>query len=308
LGLTLEESIALSLARNERARAADEATRAAGARVARARSFLLPDLTLLGDYTRRSHETRRTVDGSTSILQSRNGLAGRATLDQTIFDAQAWPLLSQARRAHEAAGQQGRDVKRKLAYETAATFLTALGNEQVERAAAERLDLAERNLEEIRVRFDAQLVGSNDVTRAELEVASAERELVRAHGTALTGKLNLGYLLDAGIEDSLAVRTDGVVDVLVRDPGAQAADLCGRLLGEGTVHVQVVHVDRRRDRDLVDPELPSVVQARPRVLGEELGGRPVRLERAVVVEHPREDVLGGEADSVPDLVGEEALG
>jgi len=204
-GLTLEEAIALSLANNERAKAADEGRRAAGARVAKARSFLLPDLTLEGDYTRRSHETQRTVDGNTSTLQSRDGREARATVDQTIFDAQAWPLLSQARRAHEAARHQAFDTQRNLAYETAQTFLTALSNEQVMQAAAERLDLAERNLEEIRVRFDAQLVGSNDVTRAELEVASAERELVRARGTARISRLVLGYLVDAEIADSLAV-------------------------------------------------------------------------------------------------------
>jgi outer membrane protein TolC len=145
------------------------------------------------------------VDGSTSTLQTRDGREARVIVDQTIFDAQAWPLLSQARKAHDAARYQALDEKRELSFETARAFLSALGLERVVQAAAERLDLAQRNLDEIQVRFDAQLVGSNDVTRAELEVASAERELVGVRGTAQTSRLMLGYLLGVEIADSLAV-------------------------------------------------------------------------------------------------------
>jgi outer membrane protein TolC len=208
LGLTLEEAITLALTRNERAAAADEEARAAEARVTAARSFFFPDVTLEGDYTRRSHETSRVVEGRRSVLQRSDGLEGRVTATQTIFDAQAWPLLRQARRARDAARHDATDAKRRLAYETAEAFLAVLNSEQVARAAAQRLALAERNLVEARVRFDAQLVGSNDVTRAELEAASAEREAVRARGAGRTAHLHLGYLLDAEITDSLAVPSD----------------------------------------------------------------------------------------------------
>lgn len=206
--LTLEEAVALALARNERARIADEGVRAADARVAKARSFLLPDLTLEGDYTRRSHETERTVDGETSTLQTRDGVVGTVTVEQTLFDAQAIPLLAAARSSRDEARWDAVDEKRRLAYETAGSFLTVLNAEQVARAASERLDLAKRNLEEIRVRYDAQLVGTNDVTRAELEAASAERELVTSRGTARSARLALGHLLDVDVTDSLAVPTE----------------------------------------------------------------------------------------------------
>ncbi len=211
-GLTLEEAINLSLTRNERAAAADEETRAAEARVGQARSFLLPDLTLLGDYTRRTHETTRTVGGVTT-LQSREAREARLNVEQTLFDAQAWPLLQSAKRAREAARYDARDTKRLLAYETAETFLTVLAADRVARAAAERLELAERNREEVEVRFGAQLVGSNDVTLAELEAASAEREVVRVHGLARTARLNLGQLLAVEVaeSDSLTVPDELIV-------------------------------------------------------------------------------------------------
>jgi len=200
--LTLRDALGQALARNERARSAEEVARAADARVWRARSFLLPTITLSGDYTRRGS------DGEDLLLNGREARVGRVTVEQTIFDAQAWPLLRQAQRAREASRADAAGAKRLLAFDTAATFLSVLNSEQVARAAAERFDLAGRSLDEIRIRFDAGLVGSNDVTRAELEAASAERELAIAGGAARTARLALGLLLDASVKDSLSVPDD----------------------------------------------------------------------------------------------------
>lgn len=227
--LTLEEAISLSLSRNERARAADEETRAAEARVSQARSFLLPDITLSSDYTRRRNEIRRSVNGVPVLPGSRDELEGRVTVGQTLFDAQAWPLLAAARSSRDAARHDALDEKRRLAYETAEVYLAVLNSEQVIRAADERLTLARRNLEDARVRFDAQLVGSNDVTRAELEMASAEREAVDARAGASLARLTLGYLLDQDVTDSLVVptglMTEAALPLTAREPvTVQAAD------------------------------------------------------------------------------------
>jgi outer membrane protein TolC len=74
--------------------------------------------------------------------------------------------------------------------------------------------LADRNLQDAQVRFDAQLVGSNDVTRAQLEKTSADRELVDAEGVARVARLSLANLLGQSIEDSLVVPTALVADAL----------------------------------------------------------------------------------------------
>jgi hypothetical protein len=95
-GATRPELIWQALAWNERARSAAEIARAADARVWRARSFLLPTITLTGDYTRRGS------DGEDLLLSGREARVGRVSVTQTIFDAQAWPLLRQAQRAREA--------------------------------------------------------------------------------------------------------------------------------------------------------------------------------------------------------------
>jgi len=206
--LTLEEAIARALQANERGRAAGETARAAEARVSRARSVLLPDLTFTGDLTRESRTTTTSGDGETAIESTRNGLEGRLTLNQTLFDARAFPLLRQAGSLRDAARLDATETNRRLAFETAAVFLAVLGGEQVVRAATERLDLARRNEREVRVRFESQLIGSNDVSRAELESAVAERELVDARGFVRTARLSLEYILDQPVTDSLAVPLD----------------------------------------------------------------------------------------------------
>jgi len=218
LAWTLEDAIRSSLAQHERAAAAEAETRASRATVARARAFFFPDLTLEGDYVRRSRETTRIVDGEVTTVGSRDGLEGRVRAEQTLLDARAFPLLQQARQLRDAAVYDERETKRQLAFETARAFLAALNTEEVSRAARERRALAQRNLEEVRVRFDAALVSSNDVTRAELELSSAERELAGASGRARTAKLMLGFLTGTEIADTLTVPSS-----LLRDAKAPIA-------------------------------------------------------------------------------------
>lgn len=52
--LGLERAVQLALERNERGRTAQLQGEAADARVAKARAFFFPDLTLVGNYTRRA--------------------------------------------------------------------------------------------------------------------------------------------------------------------------------------------------------------------------------------------------------------
>ncbi|HEX7881057.1 MAG TPA: TolC family protein [Candidatus Eisenbacteria bacterium] len=237
--LTLEEAIHRALERNERGLAAGETAEAARARVARARSFLLPELTATGDWTRRSHETTRTVDGVTSVLSTRDGLEGRLSLNQVIFDARAFPLLREAKHSRDAAEFDAVEVRRQLAFDTAEIYLTVLAGEQVVRAAGERRDLADQNTREVRVRFGAQLVSSNDVSRAELESAVAERELVEARGAVRVARLALSHLLDQPVTDSLEVPMTLLHGATEVPPMADVPD--------GTAPTDTAAVDRRPD-------------------------------------------------------------
>jgi outer membrane protein TolC len=67
-------------------------------------------------------------------------------------------------------------------------------------AAERRRDFAQTNLDDVRARFEAGLVSSNDVTRAELELATAVRGLAESRGDVQASRVDLENLLKADVD------------------------------------------------------------------------------------------------------------
>lgn len=190
--LTLERAVTLAVERNERAAIAETTVEAAEARVGRARSAFFPRVDIAGNWrTDYPDPTERT-------------LATSALLTQPIFDARVFPLFRQARFQREAARFGAVEAKRLLAFDAAAVFLTTLSTEQVLLAAERRRGFAQTNLDDVRARFEAGLVSSNDVTRAELELANAVQGVARAAGDVQAIRVELENLLKAEVAGALA--------------------------------------------------------------------------------------------------------
>jgi len=202
--LTLDEAIGLAVTRNERALASGERLEAAEARVSKARAFFFPDVQAAGNYTRRPYERTSTVGGQEIVVSKRDAFSTSITARQVLFDSRALPLWRQARSDRDAARLEAAEERRLVAFEAAAAFLRTLGAAQVAEAAERRVDLARTNLEDARARFEAQITSSNDVTRAELELATAEREATRAHNDEETSRLSLANLLVSPVPATLA--------------------------------------------------------------------------------------------------------
>lgn len=265
-GLDLEQAIELALSRNERAAVAGEQSDAARARVDRARSFFLPDLLATGSYTRRAYETTRTVDGERLTIQSRDALLGTASLALALFDARSIPLYQQAAREADAARFQATEDRRLLAFETANAFLVTIGVQQVQAAAERRLEYARGALQDAQARFDAGLVGSNDVTRAELEAATAERALADARATVQAAYLELGNLLDSPVAPPLVV-PEALLDSAAATPPEAAALVAASLQRRPDVaasrqHAAAVHAFAREPMLRAVPSLTFGAQAR----------------------------------------------
>jgi outer membrane protein TolC len=222
--LTLDEAVKLALERNERAQAAQEDINAANARVAQARSFFLPQLTSASTYTRRAYEVRRVV-GDTEVVISRfNALSENLALSLTLFDARSMTGLAAVRAQRNADVAAAAESRRQLAFEVSQAFLATLGTSQVQEASARRFAFARQNLDAAKARFSAGLASVNDVTRAELEYATAEVGVTQVKGQVETSTLQLGHLLDA--QD--AVRGQLVVpEFLIEAASAEAANAEG---------------------------------------------------------------------------------
>jgi outer membrane protein TolC len=202
--LTLEQAVALATERNETALAAQRRAEAAEARVARARAFFFPELTVAGTYTRRLNQVVREVGGDRVVVQAFNALGATANVRMALFDARGLPLYRAARLEGEAAQLDAREARRLVGFEAADAFLTTLGNQQIYEAARRRLEFARQALLDARARAEAGLASINDVTRTELELSSAEVQLASARGAADTSRIELGYLLVSPVEGTLA--------------------------------------------------------------------------------------------------------
>lgn len=220
--LTLDEAVRLALERNERALAAEQDITAANARVSQARSFFLPSLTTTGTYSRRPFERTITVGGNEVVIQRLNGLSQALQLNVTLFDARSLTSLAAVRAQRNAEVAAAAESRRQLAFEVSQAFLATLGTSQVREASARRFAFAGQNLEAAKARFAAGLASINDVTRAELEYATAEVGVTQVQGQVETNTMQLGYLLDA----PEAVRGRLVVpEFLIEAASAEAANV-----------------------------------------------------------------------------------
>lgn len=190
--LTIERAVELAMTRNERAAIAETTVEAAEARVRLARTAFFPRVDVNGSWRNDfSNPTDRTLSAS-------------ALVTQPLFEPRVFPLYRQARFARDAARLNANESTRLLGYDAAAIFLSTLSDEQVLRAAERRRDFAQTNLDDVRARFDAGLVSSNDVTRAELELATAIRGVAQAAGNVQASRVELETLLKSDVPGALA--------------------------------------------------------------------------------------------------------
>jgi outer membrane protein TolC len=194
--LTLEEAVKLALLQNERALTAGEQLTAAQARVTRARAAFLPTASASTTYTRRPFEVTRQVGESTIVVQSYNAISGVGSINMTLFDARSIPAFNQARADRTAQEFASAESRRQLSFEVGQAFLMTLSTGQVLDASKHRYDYAKQNLDAAKARYAAGLVSINDVTRAELEFASAEMSVIQGQGQTETTVLQFGNLLN----------------------------------------------------------------------------------------------------------------
>jgi outer membrane protein TolC len=219
--LTLDEAVRLALERNEIAMSNQESVIAANARVQAARSYFFPSISSTGTYTRRAYEVRRQVGDSEVVISRFNALAETLNLNLTLFDARSLTGLAAVRAQRNADVAAAAENQRQLSFEVSQAFLSTLGVRQLTEAAQRRLDYAKQNLDAAKARYAAGLVSINDVTRAELEFATAEVAITQSTGQVETATLQLGYLLAA----PEAVRGQLVVpEFLIEAASADSAD------------------------------------------------------------------------------------
>jgi outer membrane protein TolC len=220
--LTLEDAIRLALTRNERAAIADLDVTVAEAGVSRARGAFLPVVDVTGS------------DALRPWGDPRNVARAEVAVSQPILSPSASPLYSQAKHVLAARRATRVDERRRLAFEAATAFMNVLLAEQVAQAALRKLDTATANLASTDAQVKAQLVSSNDVTRAQINLATATRDLAASRGNLEAAFVRLELLVNAKVGRELAPpaglltagkQAPGAPDELVASGIAKRADL-----------------------------------------------------------------------------------
>jgi outer membrane protein TolC len=200
---TLPEAIEQALAANETSGIAAARLEGAQALKRQAIAQLLPALTISGSATMRAREVTRIIDGDEVTVQARDAYASQALVETPLFDLRALPLIRAANHALAAQTIESDELLRALAFDVADGYFAVLSSEQLLEAARRRVDVAQQTVDESSLRLDAGLANRNDLTRTQLELATARLAATQAANLAATTRLSLAYLIAAPVEGEL---------------------------------------------------------------------------------------------------------
>lgn len=222
--LTLPEVVRLALARNERARLAGLAVTSADAAVSKARAGFLPSVTMTGGETLRPFTVQQ---GERTTVRS-NAASGNLTISQPLLSASTFPLVASARHNLEAARHNQVDLRRQLCFDAVRAFFGVIAQQRVFAAAQRRLDRADNSLADTHARVVAQLVSSNDETRALVERATALQSVAGATGALAQSRVSLEYVIDVPVAEDLQPPAERLVPETLKVSGLAGQALSTR--------------------------------------------------------------------------------
>lgn len=216
VGLTVDEAIALALARNETPEIAMARIERAEASMTRAASALLPGV-VLGGTLATNDKDHLPHGGAANETASWSARA-----DMALLRASAWSSLSASRYSLRAQQLNSLELKRSLAFTVSNVFLNILAADRQVIAAENRLQVSQSSVADAKARLQAGLSTRTDVTRAELEEATARLSLTRTRNLVTTTRLALADLIVSSLDGPL--QTPNAIDVPSRD-----GEVLGRL-------------------------------------------------------------------------------
>lgn len=205
--LTLDQVVRLALARNERTRIAALGVVSAEAGVSKARAGFLPTVALTGSEVLRPYSVEQ---GGRTTVRS-NTAQGAVTVTQPVVSLTAFPLYDAAKHTAEAARYGEIDARRQLCFDAARAFFGVIAQQRVLNAAKRRLERADASFNDTRARAEAQLVSTNDVTRAQIERSNALQSMAIAQGGVEQSLVNLEYIVNTAVRGGLRSPDEGLV-------------------------------------------------------------------------------------------------
>jgi len=191
--LTLEQCVALALENHPALRGATSDVEGARAGVRVARASALPQVGLSGSYTQ-SKGTLGTSGGGASP----EGYSAALSVHQLLFDSGRTPALIRGAELEAGAALATHDqVEQVVVFGARQSYFGVLAAEQVLLARTQGQELAALNLKAAQARYQEGIAPKADVTKAEVELATAQLDAIRAQ--------NGVHLAYASLDDALGL-------------------------------------------------------------------------------------------------------
>ena len=195
--MSLQDAVNFALTRNERAKISDLNVDVAEAAVEKARAAFLPLLTAVGQDTQHAYAPSTTPSGTN------NTATANLTLVQPLINVPLFPLYAQARQLANAEHAQNIDDKRLVAFGGATVFFTVLDAQALLDAAQRLLENSKANLADTKARAESGLTSTNDVTRAQVDLSGAARQVEVAKGVLDNAYVQLAFTVNAPVPASV---------------------------------------------------------------------------------------------------------
>ncbi len=195
--LSLDQAVALALARNHQVLRARERLLRQEGQIQEVKSQAYPQVGLESTY-RRSYDESIRDSGISSLVSPEvtDNYALRTTLRQLVF---SWGKVSAGIQAAEAALRQSRDelgsTERSVKIQVHDAFYELLLSQRLVEVAEERMAQRERVLDVAEKRFDAGVVNEFEVIRARVDVANARTPIIQSRNRVRQAKARLNNLL-----------------------------------------------------------------------------------------------------------------
>ena len=193
--LSLSDAVKQALDNHEDAEIALLRLKQAEARERQVLARLFPQLSASASLIYLPATTSEVADLGTVESESKTITSGSADLSIDLVNLSALADYLSAPDRTQAQNFATQETRRQLAFAVARQFLTVLATEQVKVAAANRLEVAGLTVTQAEQRFTAGVGRASDVTRAQLEKASAESTQISSNRDVVLEGLNLSQLL-----------------------------------------------------------------------------------------------------------------
>jgi multidrug efflux system outer membrane protein len=175
--LSLEDAVALVIENNRDIKIAEQRLQQAQILQDRAWALILPTATLSGVYTRFNKEISTTFGPTEIIIQPINAFNFQGSLQTSLFNGRAFPLLKAAYLAEDLQRLGNQQLALELRYATAQQYFQLLTLKKLILISEESLKAREVVLEATRARVNAGTATPFDATRAQTAVLTARNEL-----------------------------------------------------------------------------------------------------------------------------------